>query len=79
MNIKSVLTLNKILPTNVSTYIDGNSLTTNEIAANTIVAGNIASLNFYGKSAKFDTGDIGGWLINSDKLSKDNGTYTTTN
>ena len=63
-------TLNKILPGNVSTYIDGNSITTGQIAANTIVAGNIASLNFYGKSAKFDTGDIGGWVLSSTSLSK---------
>ncbi len=63
-------TLNKILPANVSTYIDGNSITTGQIAANTIVAGNIASLNFYGKSAKFDTGDIGGWVLSSTSLSK---------
>ncbi len=69
-------TLNKILPNNVTTYIDGQSITTNQIAANSIVAGNIASLNFYGKSAKFDTGDVGGWIMDETGLYKEVGAYT---
>ncbi len=69
-------TLDKILPNNVSTYIDGQSITTNQIAANSIVAGNIASLNFYSKTAKFDTGDVGGWIMDGTGLYKSVGAYT---
>lgn len=46
-----------------------NAVTADKILANTISAAKISSLEFYGKTAKFDTGDIGGWIINSDKLS----------
>ena len=48
--------------------IAASAVTADKILANTIEASKISSLNFYGKSAKFDTGDIGGWVINSDKL-----------
>ena len=59
-----------------ATYIDSNSITTNQIAANTIIAGNIASLNFYSKTAKFDTGDVGGWIMDGTGLYKAVGAYT---
>lgn len=48
--------------------IAASAVTADKILANTIEASKISSLNFYGKTAKFDTGDIGGWIINSDKL-----------
>ena len=51
-----------------ATYIDSNSITTGLIAADTIVAGNIASLAFYGKTANFDTGTIGGWSMSSNSI-----------
>lgn len=56
-----------------NTYIDSDSITTDKILANTIVAANIGSLNFYGKTAKFDTGDIGGWTIAATNLSAKSG------
>ena len=69
-----------------STYIDSNSITTgkiaagtivaNDIAANTITATNISSLNFSGKTATFDTGSIGGWLIGSTTLTSTNNLIT---
>jgi hypothetical protein len=69
-------TLDKILPNNVTTYIDGQSITTNQIAANSIVAGNIASLTFSGKNAVFDTGSIAGWNMDTTGLYKTVGAYT---
>jgi hypothetical protein len=69
-------TLNKILPNNVSTYIDGQSITTNQIAANSIVAGNIASLAFSGKNAVFDTGQVAGWTMDGTGFYKTVGAYT---
>jgi hypothetical protein len=62
-----------------ATYIDANSITTGLIAANTIVAGNIASLNFYTKTAKFDTGDVGGWTLASGKIFNTNVDIDNTN
>jgi hypothetical protein len=59
-----------------ATYIDSNSITTNQIAANTIVAGNISSLKFSGKDARFDTGSIAGWNMDTTGLYKTTGTYT---
>lgn len=52
------------------TYIDDNSITTDKILANAIVAGKVASLEFYGKTAKFDTGDVGGWIMDGTGLYK---------
>lgn len=43
------------------------------IQTNTIYATQIASLAFYGKTAQFDTGDIGGWTISGEYLGKDVG------
>jgi hypothetical protein len=43
------------------------------IQTNTIYANQIASLAFYGKTAQFDTGDIGGWTISGAYLGKDVG------
>ena len=59
-----------------ATYIDSNSITTDKILANQIVAGKIASLEFYGKTAKFDTGDVGGWIMDGTGLYKTSGAYT---
>jgi hypothetical protein len=58
-----------------ATYIDSNSITTGLIAANTIVAGNIASLKFSGKDARFDTGSIAGWTIDGAGLYKETDNY----
>ena len=60
------------------TYIDNLSITTGLIAANTIVAGNIASLKFSGKDARFDTGSIAGWDINTANINKIGSTHTMT-
>ena len=62
-----------------ATYIDANSITTGLIAANTIVAGTIASLNIYSKTAKFDTGDVGGWTLASGKIYNTNVDIDNTN
>ena len=70
--------ISSITAGNASTYIGAGAIVSNFIAANTIVAGNIASdtitatnissLNFYSKTAKFDTGDVGGWTLASGKI-----------
>ena len=52
-----------------STKIEGGKIT-----ANSISASHISSLIFTGKTATFDTGSIGGWVINSANIaSKPNG------
>lgn len=53
-----------------------NTLTANEIATNTLTATQISSLVFTGKSASFDTGNIGGWTINSSNINKIGSTHT---
>jgi hypothetical protein len=58
------------------THIDDNSISTGKILANSIVAGKIASLEFFGKNARFDTGSIAGWNFNGNSLFKSNGTHT---
>ena len=45
--------INSITTGNASTYIGPGAIVSNFIAANTIVAENIASLNFYSKTAKY--------------------------
>jgi hypothetical protein len=59
-----------------ATHIDDNSITTGKILANQIVAEKIASLEFFGKNARFDTGSIAGWNFNGNSLFKSNGTHT---
>jgi hypothetical protein len=36
----------------------------------------ISALSFYGKTAKFDTGDVGGWIMDGTGLYKTTGAYT---
>ena len=73
-NLGSLATRNTVN----ATYIDNLSITTGLIAANTIVAGNIASLKFTGKDARFDTGSIAGWDINTANINKIGSTHTMT-
>ena len=47
-----------------------------QIVASSINATQISALNFTGKSASFDTGDIGGWSINSSNINKVGSTHT---
>ena len=57
------------------THIDDNSVSTDKIIANSIVAGKIASLEFFGKNARFNTGSIAGWTMDSAGLYKETGNY----
>jgi hypothetical protein len=59
-----------------ATHIDDNSITTGKILANQIVAEKIASLEFFGRNAQFNTGSIAGWNMNAESLFKSNGTHT---
>ena len=59
-----------------ATHIDDNSITTGKILANQIVAEKIASLEFFGRNAQFNTGSIGGWTIDGTTgLQKVSGNY----
>jgi hypothetical protein len=58
-----------------ATHIDDNSITTGKILANQIVAEKIASLEFFGKNARFNTGSIAGWTMDGLGLSKTTGNY----
>jgi hypothetical protein len=51
--------------------IYANTITAAQIHSDTITANEIASLNFLGKTAAFDTGTIGGWVISAACLTKD--------
>jgi hypothetical protein len=53
--------------------ISTGAITADKIGANEINASKISSLSFYGKTARFDTGDIGGWSITDVYLGKDVG------
>ena len=46
------------------------------IQTNTINATQISALSFYGKTARFDTGDVGGWIMDGTGLYKTTGAYT---
>jgi hypothetical protein len=59
-----------------ATYIDDNSITTGKILANQIVAEKIASLEFFGRNAQFNTGSVAGWNMDSSGLYKTTGAYT---
>jgi hypothetical protein len=59
---------------NIGTFIGQNSIATgavtaNEIASNTITAGNIFSLLISGVTLEADTGTIGGWTMSASDLS----------
>ena len=58
------------------THIDDNSVSTDKIIANSIVAGKIASLEFFGRNAQFNTGSVAGWNMDSSGLYKTTGAYT---
>jgi hypothetical protein len=59
----------KVTPAAVTNHIGGQNVTT-------IDGGKISALSFYGKSAKFDTGDVGGWIMDETGLYKKVGAYT---
>jgi hypothetical protein len=59
-----------------ATHIDDNSITTGKILANQIVAEKIASLEFFGRNAQFNTGSIAGWTMDGSGLFKTTGAYT---
>jgi hypothetical protein len=59
----------KVTPAAVTSHIGGQNVTT-------IDGGKISALSFYGKTAKFDTGDVGGWIMDSTGLYKTSGAYT---
>lgn len=59
----------KVLPGAVTNHIGGANVTT-------IDGGKISALSFYGKTARFDTGDVGGWIMDATGLYKTTGAYT---
>jgi len=86
-NLASALTTTTALNTGLSGRIAtggaasdvNNNVTTisgGKITADSISANQISSLNFYSKTAKFDTGDVGGWIMDGTGLYKTTGAYT---
>jgi hypothetical protein len=61
----------KVSPSQVTSHIGGENVTT-------IDGGKISALYFYGKTAQFNQGDIGGWTINSSNINKIGSTHTMT-
>lgn len=54
------------------------TVTTNEIAASTIVGANINTLQISGKTCTFDTGTVGGWTMGASSLTNVSGGNTVT-
>lgn len=51
-----------------NTFIVDNTITEQQIETDSITAASIASLNFTGKNAIFDTGTIGGWTLSASEI-----------
>jgi hypothetical protein len=73
-NLQKLLNSKKI---NVRTdKIATDAITANNIQANQINASKVSSLQFSGKDARFDTGSIAGWNMDTTGLYKTTGAYT---
>jgi hypothetical protein len=73
----SAITADKIAAGSITAAkIEAGAITADKIGANEITATKISSLSFSGKTAVFDQGSVGGWIMDGTGLYKTTGAYT---